>query len=190
MSKYTFVKLEYDNGYKIIDAEYSEDKISQFTAIAEAIKIKDTDKAIALINDLEDYSQVFYMIEKEVGGLLHFAAQNDNQSIAKALLDKGVVFDLQNAHRKTPLHTAIEFGSEEFARYVIDDKSDAELMSVDEHNNTLLHAATASNQVSICRLLIDQCKDLIGAENDDHKMPLDIAQNLQSDELIHILGSD
>ena len=95
------------------------------------------------------------LVEKAYIGRLFFpAGRFGDLEIACLPINGGADTTVANEYGKTPLHVALQHGSEAVARLLIDRGADASV--ADKEGETPLHVASREGREAMARLLIDR----------------------------------
>lgn len=98
---------------------------------------------------------------------LMFAAERNHQKIVELLLRRGAKPNLQNSSGATAMLRAVEEGSTDVVRVMINPQWEVNLFTLDEDNRTLLHGAAENGQTEILEILHEKglqvdARDMIG----------------------------
>lgn len=98
---------------------------------------------------------------------LMLAAERNHRDIVQKLLRRGAKPNLKNSNGKTAIFRAVDEGSLDVVREMIDPQWGIDIFSLDEDHRTLLHAAAEKGTVETLLLLHEKgldanCRDSIG----------------------------
>uniref|UniRef100_A0A671Q722 Diacylglycerol kinase n=1 Tax=Sinocyclocheilus anshuiensis TaxID=1608454 RepID=A0A671Q722_9TELE len=98
---------------------------------------------------------IFFLFQAESDSLIECVKKKDHQKL-KELHKKGADLCVQDAVGRTLLHYAVEVGSKEIVRYIID-IAPTDILDVTERENgeTVLHKAASLCQRTICHYLVE-----------------------------------
>ena len=109
---------------------------------------------------LENHSDID-AVDKDQNTILHFAAESGDINTIKLLLnyskDIGKFVNTRNGKKQTPIHLAARRGKYEVVQQLLENLADVNL--VDMHNNTILHFAAESGDISTFKILLCHVKD-------------------------------
>ncbi|KAL8391898.1 hypothetical protein RB595_002193 [Gaeumannomyces hyphopodioides] len=105
--------------------------------------------------------------------VLHLAAENGHEAVAKLLVEAGVNKEARNRYGETPLHVAAENGHEAVARLLVEAGADKEPKN--SWGNTPLHLAAKYGHEAVARLLVEAGADKEARNGYNNKTPLHLA---------------
>jgi ankyrin repeat protein len=159
-------QLENSNLHAEVQLQGEKDRvIPSYTTLYEAIKNKDLEKAIALLQEaLKDGKEVDLMQRDDRGrSLLHFAIVNADSSqevlyveIVSLLIKLKQDVNARDNEANTPLHMAANKGLFFIVEELV--KNGANIYAENKYGEIPLHYAIEEGNIEVVRLLIDQNK--------------------------------
>jgi len=128
-------------------------------------------------------------IENRQGELpIHLAAGKGHIDFIRLLIESGAFLNKKTTEDRLPVHYAVLGGHKDVIPFLIRESKQSWFIK-DNHNNTLLHYAAKTSNVSIMDMLINQNLDP-NALNDQFETPLFNAVRFGSIETIRLLLSN
>jgi len=119
---------------------------------------------------------------------LHFAAKTGNTAIIKCLIEE---YKLDPNIKSTvaglaPLHIAVENKRIDVVKYLVN-KEGVDINAKDSYGNSIMYFAVKSKNVALVQYLIEEKHLSVNGFPGDTKMPLNIAKDLQDQDMIQYL---
>lgn len=123
--------------------------------------------------------------EEELGeATVHSTASAGEVDNLKELLEAGEDKNAKDEEGRTALHFAAGYGEDDCVKLLLE--KGADINACDNNKNTPLHYAAGYGVVSCVQLLVD-AKANTKAKNDDDKMPVEVAELNEQEDVIAVL---
>jgi ankyrin repeat protein len=131
--------------------EINQQDAGGYTALSLAAFVGTTD----VVRELVEFDEI--LVDKSEYSAsrtaLMFAAEGNHCEIVEMLLRRGAKPNLKNSNGATAILRAVEEGSVDVVRVMIDPQWEVNLFSLDEDNRTLMHGAAEYGQTEILQIL-------------------------------------
>ena len=158
-------------------------EFSMILDLIEKDKISELKKLFKSSN--EHYLRNLFEISDHSGRtLLMHVASRGNGDLLELFLSNGCRLDAQDMDGRTALHDAVTFGYEKVVKSLLEAGIDPDVS--DKFGDTALIEAVQHEQRRVIPILIDFGASLF-ISNNDNLTPRDIAEDLESDEILKML---